>query len=36
VLYVRRNVCVTGRIELYEDKAQIVVRNPAQLTTDDR
>ncbi|HVR07215.1 MAG TPA: CHAT domain-containing protein [Thermoanaerobaculia bacterium] len=36
VLYVRRNVCVTGRIELFEDKPQIVVRNPAQLTTDDR
>jgi hypothetical protein len=36
VLYVRRNVCVTGRIELYEGKPQIVVRNPAQLSTDDR
>jgi hypothetical protein len=36
VLYVRRNVCVTGRIELYENKPQIVVRNPAQITNDDR
>jgi hypothetical protein len=36
VLYVRRNVCVTGRIELYEGKPHIVVRNPAQLSTDDR
>lgn len=36
MLYIRRNVCVTGRIELYEDKPQIVVRHPAQLTIDDR
>jgi CHAT domain len=36
VLFVRREVCITGRIELYADKPQIVVRNPAQLMTDDR
>jgi DNA/RNA endonuclease YhcR with UshA esterase domain len=36
VLYARRNVCVTGRIELYENKPQIVVRNPAQITNDGR
>lgn len=36
LMYVRRNVCVTGRIELYLGKPQIVVRDPAQLSTDDR
>lgn len=36
MLYLRRHVCVTGHIELYEDKPQIVVRYPAQLTIDDR
>jgi hypothetical protein len=36
MLYIRRNVCVTGRIELYGDKPQIVVRHQAQLTIDDR
>lgn len=36
VFYIRRNLCVTGRIELYGDKPQIVVRQPAQITIDDR
>jgi hypothetical protein len=34
--YDHKNVCVNGRIQLYRGMPEIVVRDPAQLTLDDR
>jgi hypothetical protein len=34
VLYVRRSVCVTGRIDSYGEKPEIKVHEPAQLMLD--
>jgi|HubBroStandDraft_3_1064219.scaffolds.fasta_scaffold04259_5 hypothetical protein len=34
VFYLRRNVCAKGRIEAYDGKPEIAVRDPAQLTLE--
>ena len=34
--YLQKQVCVTGRIQLYRGAPEIVVRSPAQLTLGDR
>jgi|HubBroStandDraft_3_1064219.scaffolds.fasta_scaffold04259_6 hypothetical protein len=36
VAYHQKDVCVSGRIQLYRGAPEIVVRDPAQLTLEDR